>query len=316
LARGSTAAGLFNLGLPTYRRGPCRSDEGPMAASRYAHLSDAEINRHFMPRLAVPDHETWLAREAALSENARAAFTGARYDVSYGDTPLQRLDVFSAARKNAPIHIFVHGGFWRALDKSSYSHIGAALARAGATGVIVNYDLCPKVTVDDIVRQTMRAIAWVYRHGAELPGNPNRLFLSGHSVGAHLAAMALAHDWRADGLPGDIVKGVAALSGIFDLEPVLRIEANADIRLKPAMVARNSPLFLEPKVMAPVIVAPGGDEPEPWIQQSRDYAAMLHSRGYPVALMVAPKHHHFSLTCALSDPGDPLMAAMLKQMGL
>jgi arylformamidase len=287
-----------------------------MKLTRYAHFSDEDINNSFMPRRAVADHEAWLTREAALSEKARKEFKGARLDVPYGDTPLQRLDIFPTARKEAPIHVYIHGGFWRALDKAAYSHIGATLARAGAVGVLINYDLCPKVTVDDVVRQTMAAIAWTYRHGGEMGGDPNRIYVSGHSAGGQLAAMALVHDWRADGLPGDFIKGIGVLSGVLDLEPVLRIEANAEIQLKPEMVARNSPLFLEPKVMAPVIVAPGGDEPEAWVQQSRDYAAMLQSRGYPVSLMVMPGHHHFSLTYALSNPGDPLMAAMLKQMGL
>jgi arylformamidase len=287
-----------------------------MKLNRYAHLSDEQINLSFMPRRSVADPDGWLAREAAFSEKVRSAFKGARLDVPYGDSPLQRLDIFPTDRKNAPIHVYIHGGFWRALDKSSYSHIGVTLARAGVVGVVINYDLCPKVTVDDVVRQTMAAIAWTYRHGAELGGDPNRLYISGHSAGGQLCAMALAHDWRAEGLPGDIIKGVGALSGIYDLEPILRIEANAEIQLKPEMVARNSPLFLEPRVMAPVIVAPGGDEPELWVNQSRDYAAMLKSRGYPVELMILPKHHHFSITMALSEPGDPAMTAMAKQMGL
>jgi arylformamidase len=287
-----------------------------MKLNRYSHLSDEDINLSFMPRRTVADPDGWLAREAALSDKARAGFKGARLDVPYGDTPLQRLDIFPTARKDAPIHIYIHGGFWRALDKSNYSHVGATLAKAGALGVLINYDLCPKVTVDDVVRQTMAAIAWTWRHGGELGGDPSRIYISGHSAGGHLASMALVHDWRAEGLPGDFIKGIGSLSGIYDLEPILRIEANAEIQLKPEMVARNSPLFLEPLTMAPVIVAPGGEEPDLWQQQSRDYAAMLTSRGYPVNLMVLPKHHHFSITMALSDPGDPLMAAMLKQMGL
>lgn len=227
---------------------------------RYASLGDAEINRQFMPRLAVPDHEAWLAEDARLGETARNTLT-CHLDLAYGDTPLQKLDVFPAARGPAPTLIFFHGGYWRALDKSNYRFIALSLVPAGIATVLVNYDLCPAATLDDIVRQTCRSIAWLHRNGEAHGCDPRRLHLSGNSAGAHLAAMALAHDWTADGLPADLIKGACCITGIYDVEPVLRIDANADIRLTPEMVGRNSPLFLPPRTRAPVIVAVGSGRP-------------------------------------------------------
>jgi arylformamidase len=264
----------------------------------------------------VPDHEVWLDREAAMSAAARSRLAGARVDVRYGEGPLQTLDVFPAERADAPIQIFVHGGYWRALDKSNYSYVAGALTPAGATTVLLNFDLCPAVSLDRVVRQTLDGIGWAYRHARDFGGDPDRIHVSGNSAGAHLAAMAMAHDWAAEGLPASLVKGACCITGIYDLEPVLRIEANADIRLTADMVARNSPLFLPSRMTGPVIVAVGGDEPELWIGQSRAYWAKLRTDGVAAELMVVPNKHHFSVTQTLADPDSPLTRAVRRQMGL
>ena len=276
-------------------------------------LSDAEINRQFMPRLAVPDHETWLAAHAELSETARRTLP-CHLDIAYGDTPLQSLDIFpTGVRAPAPVQVFFHGGYWRALDKSTYSFMAFSMAPAGI--VLVNYDLCPAVTLDDIVRQTVASVAWVYRNGAAHGCDPERLYVSGNSAGAHLAAMALAQDWRARGLPADLIKGACCINGIYDLAPVLRIDANAEIRLKPEMVARNSPLSLPLPAKPPVIVAVGAEETPLWIKQSTDYAAMLRTQGVATELMIIPGAHHFSITRSLAAPAGVLPRAIRRQMG-
>jgi len=281
----------------------------------YTQLSDAEINRQFMPRLAVPDHEAWLADHAALSETARRTLP-CHLDVAYGDTALQRLDIFPAVRGPAPVLVYFHGGYWRALDKSTYSLLALSLAPAGIATVLVNYDLCPAVTLDDIVGQTIASLAWTYRNGAAYGCDPQRLYVSGNSAGAHLAAMALAQAWSARGLPTDLVKGACCITGIYDLAPVLRIDANAEIRLEPDMVARNSPLSLPLPAKPPVIVAVGGDETPLWIKQSTDYAAMLRGHGVPTELMIVPGTHHFSVTRSLADPEGALPKAIRRQIGV
>ena len=279
-----------------------------------ADLSDAEINRHFMPRLAVPDHESWLAAHAELSEIARRTLP-CHLDITYGDTALQKLDIFPAARAPAPVQVYFHGGYWRALDKSTYRFMALSMAPSGIATVLVNHDLCPAVTLDDIVGQTIAAVAWVCRHGADYGCDPQRLYVSGNSAGAHLAAMALAHDWTARGLPADLIKGGCCITGIYDLAPVLRIDANAEIRLKPDMVARNSPLTLPLPAKPPVIVAVGADETPLWIKQSTDYAAMLRAHGVATELMIIPGAHHFSITRSLADSAGVLPKAMRRQIG-
>jgi arylformamidase len=280
-----------------------------------ADLSDAEINRQFMPRLAVPDHESWLAAHAELSETARRALP-CHLDIPYGETPLQKLDVFPAARAPAPVQVYFHGGYWRAFDKSTYRFMALSMAPAGIATVLVNYDLCPAVTLDDIVGQTISAVAWVYRHGADHGCDPQRLYVSGNSAGAHLAAMALAQDWRAQGLPADLIKGACCITGIYDIAPVLRIDANAEIHLTPDMVVRNSPLTLPLPAKPPVIVAVGGDETPLWIKQSTDYAAMLRARGVATEMMIVPGAHHFSITRSLGDPDGVLPQAIRRQIGV
>jgi arylformamidase len=278
-------------------------------------LTDDEINRQFMPRLAVPDHEEWLAAHAQLGEVARQTLA-CHIDVPYGDSPLQALDIFPAVRALAPAQIYFHGGYWRSLDKSTYRFMALSMAPSGVATVLVNYDLCPAVTLDDIVRQTIAAVAWVCRNGAAYGCDPRRLYVSGNSAGAHLAAMALAHDWTAEGLPADLIKGACCITGIYDLTPVLRIEANAEIRLKPEMVARNSPMSLPLPAKPPVIVAVGADETPLWIKQSTDYADMLRAHGVPTELMIIPRVHHFSITRSLGDPQGTLPKAIRRQMGL
>jgi arylformamidase len=278
-----------------------------------ADLSDAEINRQFMPRLAVPDHESWLAAHAELSEIARQTIP-CHLDIPYGETPLQKLDIFPAVRAPAPVQVYFHGGYWRALDKSAYRFMALSMAPSGIATVLVNYDLCPAVTLDDIVGQTIAAVAWVYRHGVDYGCDPRRLYVSGNSAGAHLAAMALAQDWKAGGLPADLIKGACCITGIYDIAPVLRIDANAEIRLKPEMVARNSPLFLPLPSKPPVIVAVGADETPLWIKQSTDYAAMLRAHGVAAELMIVPGVHHFSVTRSLADPEGVLPQAIRRQI--
>lgn len=280
----------------------------------YRGMSAEDAERQFNPRVAVPDHGRYIEERARRSAEARRRLR-AELDLRYGANPLETLDVFPGA-PGGPTQLYVHGGYWRANDKSDASAIAEPLVAAGATAVLINYDLCPKVTVAEIVDEVRRAIAWTWRNVGQYGGDPNRLYISGNSAGAHLCAMALAHDWAADGLPEDAVKGAALLTGIYDLEPVLHISVNADVRLTPEEAKRLSPMFLPPRRNLPLLVAVGGAEPAAWIQQSKDYAAMCRARGIEAEYLECPGENHFTMTNVLADPGHSLTRAILTQMGL
>ena len=185
-----------------------------------------EIEAQFNPRKSVPDFDDHQARHAAWSAAARAELAG-HLDVPYGDGPLHKVDVFPAPdASGAPVHVYFHGGYWRAQDKANFAHIARTLVGEGICTIIANYDLCPAVTLDEVVGSALRSIAWIWRHAREYGGDPDRLSLSGHSAGAHLCAMALVHDWTEGGLPADVVKGTVPVSGIFDPTDWLRFRGS------------------------------------------------------------------------------------------
>ena len=162
----------------------------------------------------------------------------------------------------------------------------------------------------------MRGIAWTWHNIARHGGDPNRLYVSGNSAGGHLTAMALAHDWEADGLPADIIKGAIPVTGVLDCEPVPDITVNELVRLDRETARRLSPLRNPPRRALPVLVAVGGAEPRLWIEMSKDYAALCRDRGIECEYMELPAHDHFDISRAVGDADSPLAQAMLRMMGL
>jgi arylformamidase len=270
-----------------------------------------EIEVQFNPRASVPSFEVDQARHAAWSAAARSELDG-HLDVAYGDGPLHKIDVFPArGTGDAPVHVYFHGGYWRAQDKANFAHVARTLVDQGICMVIANYDLCPAVTLDGTVESALRAIAWTWRHAHDYGGNPDRLTVSGHSAGAHLCAMALAHDWVADGLPADPIKGAVPSSGIYDPEPARHTTVNAEIRLTRAIAERNNALRLPPKVRCPVKLFVGGDETAEWIRQTGLYAEHLRHHGLDPELSVIPGTHHFDLIDQYVDAASPIVRAIV-----
>ncbi len=275
-----------------------------------------QLEAHLNPRIAVPEYQQHIESYATRSRAARERLDG-RYDIAYGDTTLETLDVFPAAAGVAPIQVFIHGGYWRALDKSDHTFMAEPFVAAGATTVLLNYQLCPTVTLDTIVQQVRIGIAWVYRNAAELGGDPDRMYVSGHSAGGHLAVMAMHPDWRAaTGLPTDAIKGVFAVSGIYDLRPVLRISVNQDVRLDEPMAERNSPTLDPPRGAAPLVLAVGGDETEGWSRQTTDLHEACRAQEIDCELMRVEGTNHFSIGYDIGDADSALSRAMLRQMSL
>ncbi len=274
-----------------------------------------EFERQYNPRQAVPDHQGKIDARVTASAEARCRIEGV-YDLRYGPGPLEILDVYPAEADTAPVQLYIHGGYWRAQDKSDASFFAEPFTAAGATVVVVNYDLCPNVTLPEIMAEIVRAITWTHGGIAEWGGDPDRIFISGNSAGAHLGAMMLAHDWQAEGLPADVIKGAALLTGVYDPEPVLGISVNEVIGLTPDMLAAVSPMRNLPRRDLPLLLPVGGGETAEWIKQTRAYAELCQANGIGAEYMEVPGADHFDMTAAMGDTDGPVLPAILAQMGL
>ena len=277
-----------------------------------------ELERHFNPRLAVTGAADLIAGYTSEAEAARRELAG-EYDLRYGERPKQTYDLHraesAALGTPSPVLIFIHGGYWRALDKDDHSWFAPAFVKAGISVVNLNYDLCPSVSLDVIVEEMREAIRHLHGNLRNLGGDPDRLFLAGHSAGAHLAAMLLSHDWLADGLPADVIRGVTCISGIFEPEVVMHTTINEDVRLDLEMARRNDCLARPPLGPTPMIVVAGGAETPGWIQQSRDYVEVCRTAGVATELMLVEGANHFTVVMEATRPETQLFLAILAQVG-
>lgn len=266
-------------------------------------------------RAAIPGHPRIFERWKEASEEARRTLPCA-LDVAYGDGPSEALDIFAARDGSRALLTFLHGGFWRALDKSDFSFLARPFVERGVAVAVVNYALAPAVTIETIVRQMLAAHAWLYRNCRRYGAPRDRIYVSGHSAGAQLTAMMLAAEWPAyaRGLPEDLVKGGLAVSGVFDLEPLLHVSFNSDMRLDARSVRKLSPINYRPRRVVPLYTAVGSDESEEFRRQSRLIAARWEHcfrRDIPM-----PGCHHLSVIERLGDPGSALFAGALELMNL
>jgi arylformamidase len=270
------------------------------------------VERGYNNRAAVPDHPQWLARFPELSASARAAL-GPKLDLRYGPGPKETLDLFMPAGGARGTFVFLHGGYWRALDKSDFSFVAGPFVAQGYAVAVANYDLCPEVSIATIVDECRRAVAWIVREGAAHGANSERIVVGGHSAGGHLAAMLLATDWVAQVLGRDPIAGAVSVSGVHDLTPMVQFSFNADFKLDAAEAARLSPVHLSPRSRAPLVLAVGADETSEFIRQTRIlWDAWPANR--PVGAhtpLIVPARHHFSVVVDYADADSELTQATL-----
>jgi arylformamidase len=272
-------------------------------------LSATEHEYQYNPQNSVPDFKLFQARREAPNAAARASL-GCVPDQEYGTHRLHKVDVYPAERPGAPVHLFFHGGYWRAQDKQNFAFVAAALVERGTCAVIVNYALCPEVTLDGVVDSALAALDWTARNIAACGGDPGQITISGHSAGAHLGAAILATDWSARGLPADVVKGAVLISGIFDPAPARRTSVDADIRLTPELIARHDYERLAPRILCPTWIVAGGQEPWHWIDQSFRYAHHLRRHGGDPGVIVSPGYHHFDIMDQYRCPDSDVTRAL------
>lgn len=277
----------------------------------YREFTDqASLDAAYDPSRTAADAAGMMAGWQTRSERALARLAG-QLDVRYGPTVAEHLDVFPAG-SGAPLHIFIHGGYWRRFAARDFAWIAEPLVARGITAVIVNYALCPEVSLSEIVRQVRAAIAWCHGNAERFGGDAERLTLSGHSAGGHLVAMALATDWPGSyGLPATLVQRALALSGLFDLRPFPYSYLQPALQLTTGEVLALSPIDLQPLAATRLTVAVGAAESSEFRRQSRDFAAAWQRNGMPCHHAELAGADHFTALDRLFADESALLDALV-----
>lgn len=284
---------------------------------------DAQYNN----RARIPGAAQILERWAVQSALARER-PGVHLDLPYGDGPSETLDVFAPRPGGAalsPVLVFIHGGWWRSLDKSDQSFLAPVFVDRGAMVVVPNYALCPAVGIETIALQMARAMVWTYRNATRFGGDPARIVVAGHSAGGHLASMMLCCNWGAVScdiscadvreLPARLVTSALAISGLFDLAPLRHTPyLQVDLRLTPAAVRRLSPVRFPPPA-GRLFAVVGGGESDEFLRQNALIRKAWGARAVPVCERV-PGANHLAVLDDLADPRARLHALALELLGL
>jgi arylformamidase len=264
-------------------------------------MAELDLEAEYNNRARVPDHGDIFLRWAREAEDYRAEMLKAgraELGLAYGDTPRQTIDLFAAAQaEGAPLAMFVHGGWWRSLEPSSFSQMARGLSANGATVAVVGYDLCPNVSIAAIIEQIRRACAFLWQRLGR------RMLVYGHSAGGHLAAAMVATDWASlyPKAPPDLVPAGWAVSGVFDLSPLVGISVNQDLRLDAEEARRQSPVYWPLPAGRVFDAVVGGLESSEFKRQSeliaKTWGGKVETRYEEVA-----GTNHFTVIDALADP--------------
>jgi len=267
-------------------------------------------------RALVPDHMStidWWAQKSAET----LIITDGALGVPYGDSARQFIDIFPASADTAPIMVFIHGGYWQGLDPSFFSFIAPALNDLGFCVAVVGYDLCPDVTVGDITGQIQAACIFLHDHCADYNTDGTQIYVSGHSAGGHLTAEMMATDWTAlrPDLPRDLIKGGMAISGVYDLQPLVKTSINDKVGFDQQSAKENSPIFRKPVSSGPLALIVGASESQGFHDQSdRLQDAWAKDLHFISRVDIAGKDH-FTVVNQMAEPNSPMIQVVASLLG-
>jgi len=290
----------------------------PKGPAVWLDMDQAELDAAYDQIKYAPNLPQITKRYATNSDAVRARL-GAPRRYTYGSSAIEALDVYATGPANAPINVFIHGGAWRGGLAKDFGYAAELFVHAGAHYVVPDFInvLEANGNLMAMAEQVRRAVAWVYRNAQTFGGDPNRIYVSGHSSGGHLAGVVLVTDWRKEfDLPPDLVKGGLCCSGLFDLKPVRLSFRSSYVKFTDEVEQALSPQRHLDKLDAPLVLAYGTLETPEFQRQSRDFAAAVKAAGKPVQLLVGEGYNHFEIPETLANPYGLLGRAALAQMKL
>ncbi len=288
--------------------------QGPLV---WLDMDQQALDDAYDQEVYAPNRDQVHLRNRFNSERVRQRL-GAPKRMTYGPTPIEQLDLFPAKQAGAPINVFVHGGAWRQRDAKDYHFLAEMFVRAGANFIALDFTGVDKTGGDlmPMADQVRRAVAWVYNNANSFGGDPNRIYLSAHSSGAHLGGNIVTTEWKDYGAPNDILKGALLSSGMYDLKPVRLSKRSKYVNFTDAVEDRLSSQRHLDRLNCPLIVAYGTFETPEFQRQNRDFAAAVKAAGKPVTLLVGDGYNHFEMCEMIGNPLSLLGSAGLEQMKL
>ncbi len=292
-----------------------KTAKGPLV---WLNMDQKELDDAYDQSVWAPNQPQISKRRAAWSERTRARL-GAPERVAYGPTEIEKLDIYKTKRPNAPVQVFLHGGAWRGGSAKDSAYPAEMFVAAGAHYVAVDF-----VAVQDaggnlltMADQVRRAVAWVYKNAASFGGDAERIYLSGHSSGAHLAGTVLIADWQKDfGLPRDVVKAGFLISGMYDLKAPRLSKRGQYVKFTDESEQALSTQRHLDKLNIPIVVAHGTQESPEFQRQTREFAAAVKAAGKPVTFIVGEGFNHYEMPETFGNPFGLMGAAVLEQMKL
>ncbi len=276
---------------------------------------DPELDRLYNVRAAIPNHmdifAEWERRATAFNQTYAGIL-----DLPYGTGERAKLDLYLTEDKDAPLHVFIHGGYWQAMDKSQSSFLGRAFVDAGVNVAMLGYDLCPAVTLRELTEEIRQAFVWLWHHADEYGYDRRKIQISGHSAGGHLVGMLLATDWSKYGLSddGNPIHSAIAISGLFDLTQLVPTSINHKLGLDLDEAKALSPLFAEPQNICPFLLVVGSDESRGFHQQSDNLKKRWGNKFEQLDRVNVVNCHHLSVVALLAEKESALFKWAIGQL--